>query len=162
MFLVGNLTGKRISVGKLPDPCVGTLQVALKTEICRNFAYASRIPLSYLFFPLFAVLDFPKKVGRKNYGSAKSTTVLVVPTEERKNFFPSLLAAAGRSRLAKKDEEVAAKKKSKEKLNRKAREGYCSLIHFVALRSAVRSPAIIAVLCLELVVCFFAMYSYQW
>ncbi len=39
--LVGNLTGWRISVGKLPGTCVGTLQVLPKTTICRNFAYAS-------------------------------------------------------------------------------------------------------------------------
>ncbi len=41
MSLVGNLTGQRVSVGKLPDPCVGTLQAGFKTGICRNFAYAS-------------------------------------------------------------------------------------------------------------------------
>ncbi len=41
MVLVGNLTVRRISVGKLPAPCVGTLQVPRITEICRNFAYAS-------------------------------------------------------------------------------------------------------------------------
>ncbi len=41
MYLVGNLTGQRISVGKLPGSCVGTLQAPPKTAICRNFAYAS-------------------------------------------------------------------------------------------------------------------------
>ncbi len=45
MALVGNLTVRGISVGKLPAPCVGTLQVPRITEICRNFAYASIFPL---------------------------------------------------------------------------------------------------------------------
>ncbi len=102
-----------------------------------------------------------KKVEGKTTGAQK---VLYWWYQQKrgKTFFSSLLAAARRSRLAKKDEEVATKKKSKEKLSRKTRKGYCSLIHFVALGSAVRSPVILAVLCLELVVCFFAMYSYQW
>ena len=107
------------------------------------------------FLSLFAVLDFPKKVEGKTTGAQKVLLYWWYQQKRGKTFFSSLLAAARRSRLAKKDEEVATKKKSKEKLSRKARKGYCSRIHFVALGSAVRSPAVLAVLCLELAVCFF-------
>ncbi len=51
MSIVGELTAQRKSVGKLPGPCVGTLQVSQKTAICRNFAYASL--LGGLSPPLF-------------------------------------------------------------------------------------------------------------
>ncbi len=96
-----------------------------------------------------------KKVEGKTTGAQKVLLYWWYQQKRGKTFFSSLLAAARRSRLAKKDEEVATKKKSKEKLSRKARKGYCSRIHFVALGSAVRSPAVLAVLCLELAVCFF-------
>ena len=41
MSVVGNLTGPKTCVGKLPGLCVGTLQVPQKTRICRKIAYAS-------------------------------------------------------------------------------------------------------------------------
>ncbi len=43
MYAVGNLTAWEKTVRKLPGPSVETLQVPPKTQICRKFAYASKI-----------------------------------------------------------------------------------------------------------------------
>ncbi len=58
----------REAVGKLPGPCVGTLQVPPQIGLCRNFAYASidSLPLS----------AYEKKVSPQNN---KGLTPILMP-----------------------------------------------------------------------------------